>query len=75
MSRPYSSNRSEPGPSSPVVDGGGDPLASIVDQLRAERDGLREAMRTRALIEQAKGILMARHRLTADEAFARLRRE
>jgi hypothetical protein len=49
-------------------------LASVVDELRAERDGLREAMRTRALIEQAKGILMGRHRISADEAFARLRR-
>jgi hypothetical protein len=49
------------------------PLASVVDQLRAERDGLREAMRTRAVIEQAKGILMARHRIGADEAFELLR--
>ena len=36
---------------------------------------LEEAMASRATIEQAKGILMARHRLTADEAFDRLRQE
>jgi ANTAR domain/GAF domain len=31
-----------------------------------------EAMRSRAVIEQAKGILMADHRLTEDEAFLKL---
>jgi ANTAR domain/GAF domain len=31
-----------------------------------------EAMRSRAVIEQAKGIIMADERITADEAFARL---
>ncbi|MFC7549483.1 ANTAR domain-containing protein [Plantactinospora sp. GCM10030261] len=51
-----------------------EPLASLVSQLRRERDGLREAMRTRALIEQAKGVLMARHRIDADAAFDRLSR-
>jgi hypothetical protein len=49
------------------------PLVWLVEQLRAERDGLRQAMRTRSLIEQAKGILIARDGVTADEAFARLR--
>ena len=33
---------------------------------------LAEAMRSRAVIEQAKGILMADHRISADEAFDRL---
>jgi GAF domain-containing protein len=33
---------------------------------------LAEAMRSRAVIEQAKGMLMAEHRIDADEAFARL---
>ena len=33
------------------------------------------ALSRRALIEQAKGILMERHGITADEAFARLRRQ
>jgi hypothetical protein len=56
------------------VDAGsaGEPLAQSVARLRAERDGLRRAMQSRAVIEQAKGVLMARLRLTADEAFARL---
>lgn len=34
---------------------------------------LREALQTRDVIGQAKGVLMARHRITADEAFQRLR--
>ncbi|HEX8628302.1 MAG TPA: ANTAR domain-containing protein, partial [Catenuloplanes sp.] len=51
----------------------GQTLVSLVEQLRAERDGLRQAMRTRSLIEQAKGILMARDGVTAEEAFTRLR--
>src|SRR5436190_23745649 len=33
-----------------------------------------EAMRSRAVIEQAKGILMSDHQITADEAFERLTR-
>jgi response regulator NasT len=39
----------------------------------AEYQGLQGAFARRALIEQAKGILMARYALDADEAFARLR--
>ena len=39
-----------------------------------EATHLRKAMQSRAVIEQAKGILMARDRCTADEAFAMLRR-
>ena len=52
---------------------GQEPLAALVEDLRAERDGLRAAIRTRALIEQAKGILMVQHRIDADVAFDRLR--
>ncbi|HYH51384.1 MAG TPA: GAF and ANTAR domain-containing protein [Acidimicrobiia bacterium] len=37
-------------------------------------EGLHEAMRSRATIEQAKGILMAQHRCSAEEAFAILTR-
>jgi AmiR/NasT family two-component response regulator len=40
----------------------------------AEVANLRTAMRSRAAIEQAKGILMARDRCTPDEAFDMLRR-
>lgn len=35
-------------------------------------DQMRDAMSSRAVIEQAKGVLMALHRCDADEAFARL---
>jgi two-component system, response regulator PdtaR len=42
--------------------------------VRAESDGLREALEARKLIERAKGILMDRDRLTEAEAFARMRR-
>ena len=42
-------------------------------QRFAEYQGLQGAFARRALIEQAKGILMARYALDADEAFARLR--
>src|SRR3954462_7183524 len=39
---------------------------------RLARD-LAEAMRSRAVIEQAKGMLMAEERISADEAFGKLR--
>jgi AmiR/NasT family two-component response regulator len=39
---------------------------------QTELDGLQEAMKTRAYIEQAKGILMAARGLSADDAFATL---
>lgn len=39
----------------------------------AEFDGLRRAFARRAVIEQAKGVLMERHALGPDEAFAQLR--
>ena len=41
--------------------------------LRDEVTGLREASQLRAIIEQAKGVLMERDRISAEEAFARLR--
>ncbi|UGQ10313.1 SpoIIE family protein phosphatase [Yinghuangia sp. ASG 101] len=47
-------------------------LAATVDRLRAEVDGLRRAMRSRGVIEQAKGMLMGRMSCTADEAFSHL---
>jgi PAS domain-containing protein len=51
-----------------------EPLAPIVDRLRDEVDGLRQAMRSRAIIDQAKGMLMERYGCTPDEAFDRLAR-
>jgi hypothetical protein len=49
-------------------------LAATVGRLRDEVDGLRQAMRSRAVIEQAKGMMMERHGITNDEAFERLAR-
>src|SRR5438093_932795 len=51
-------------------------LASAIDitlQRFAEYQGLQGAFGRRATIEQAKGILMARHAVTADAAFQMLR--
>jgi len=55
-----------------------DQLAATILSVDAHRatarlaENMAEAMRTRAVIEQAKGILMADHQLTEDEAFHRL---
>ena len=53
-------------------------VSAVVQDVR-ERESLRrlgqqleEALRSRAEIDQAKGIIMARHGCSADEAFARL---
>ena len=47
-------------------------LAETVAALRAERDGLRAAMRHRAVIEQAKGALAFRWGISPEAAFERL---
>jgi GAF domain-containing protein len=54
--------------------------AAAVNALRYARardlaSHMRTAMESRATIEQTKGVLMARHAITADEAFQRLARE
>jgi response regulator NasT len=59
-----------------IVDGTPDELQSAIDitlQRFAEYQSLQGAFGRRALIEQAKGILMARHATTADRAFEMLR--
>ena len=59
-----------------IVDTTPEELQSAIDitlQRFAEYHGLQGAFGRRAAIEQAKGILMARHGITGDEAFARLR--
>ena len=59
-----------------ITDGTPDELQSAIDitlQRFAEYQSLQGAFGRRALIEQAKGILMARHSTTADRAFAMLR--
>jgi transcriptional regulator with GAF, ATPase, and Fis domain len=51
---------------------------AAAERYNAARDlatQLEEAMRSRAVIEQAKGVLMARHRADEDRAFELLRRE
>jgi AmiR/NasT family two-component response regulator len=45
------------------------------DTLRREVEGLRAAMASRAVIEQAKGIIMATAHCTADEAFDLLKQQ
>lgn len=49
------------------------PLAETVAALSKEIRDLRASARMRAVIEQAKGVLVERHGITLDEAFARLR--
>ena len=61
-----------------LANGGYDGLRNALDiTLRrfAEYHNLEGAFARRAIIEQAKGILMERNDLTADEAFELLRRE
>ena len=59
-----------------IVDSSPDELQSAIDitlQRFAEYHNLQGAFGRRALIEQAKGILMARHGVDSDQAFAMLR--
>ena len=46
---------------------------ATLHRLSAEVQSLKQALVTRDVIGQAKGILMERYRITADEAFDRLR--
>ena len=59
-----------------IVDASPDELQSAIDitlQRFSEYQNLQGAFGRRALIEQAKGILMARHAIDANTAFERLR--
>jgi len=56
-----------------VVTGRFEQLASLVDRLSAENAQLEEALRSRIVIEQAKGILAERYRIGVEEAFNVLR--
>ncbi|MFD1073068.1 SpoIIE family protein phosphatase [Longispora fulva] len=47
-------------------------LSGMVARLRSERDGLRRAMRNRAVIEQAKGVLVERMAIDPQTAFDQL---
>ena len=48
------------------------PLPETLEACHTELTQLRAAMHTRPVIDQAKGILIARHGCTADEAFVML---
>jgi AmiR/NasT family two-component response regulator len=59
-----------------IIDGSPEELQSTIDitlQRFSEYQSLQGAFGRRALIEQAKGILMARHSINADSAFELLR--
>jgi response regulator NasT len=59
-----------------IIDGTPEELQSAIDitlQRFSEYQSLQGAFGRRALIEQAKGILMARHSINAEGAFERLR--
>ncbi len=56
-----------------MTDIGHDPSAEEVAALSRELEGARAALHLRTVIEQAKGVLAARHAITPDEAFERLR--
>jgi AmiR/NasT family two-component response regulator len=59
-----------------IIEGTPEELQSSIDitlQRFSEYQSLQGAFGRRAMIEQAKGILMARHSINADEAFERLR--
>src|SRR4051812_12959571 len=47
-------------------------LATLVAKLRTELSGVRTAMRNRAVIEQAKGVLVERLGVSPDESFDHL---
>ncbi|MFA9446668.1 ANTAR domain-containing protein [Egicoccus sp. AB-alg6-2] len=47
-------------------------LEAAISRLRADNEGLRTSLRHRAVIEQAKGVLMARTGCSPDQAFERL---
>ncbi len=58
----------------PIEEAALEDLRQALADCRAEVEGLRQALETRDVIGQAKGILMASEGTTADEAFDILRR-
>jgi PAS domain-containing protein len=56
----------------PDRDGGEEPLHAVVVKLREEVEQLRRSRKHRSVIEQAKGVLMARLGVGPDDAFERL---
>jgi len=43
------------------------------EELRKENEGLRDALQTRKKMERAKGILMAKHKMSEEDAYLKLR--
>src|SRR4051812_19239859 len=67
--------RERPAQATPDGDGTPEPteaLAALVEKLRGELAGVRTAMRNRAVIEQAKGVLVERLGLGPDDSFDQL---
>ncbi|MBS3941340.1 MAG: ANTAR domain-containing protein [Actinobacteria bacterium] len=67
--------REHRGEGDPTVEQGGQTpgaLETVVARLRADNEGLRTSLRHRAVIEQAKGVLIARTGCSPDQAFERL---
>jgi hypothetical protein len=62
-------------PATPAADDAGAVLRDTVERLRDEVEGLQRSKDHRAVIEQAKGVLMERHGVDAPTAFAQLRRQ
>jgi PAS domain-containing protein len=67
MSQERGTSAAEPDASEPT-----EALAAVVARLRAELAGVRTAMRNRAVIEQAKGVLVERLGVSPDESFDHL---
>ena len=73
---PYVHEAAKRGVFAYIIEGTPEELQSSIDitlQRFAEYQSLQGAFGRRALIEQAKGILMARHSINADKAFEMLR--